>query len=96
MAQCQYQRSNYRFRVHDIHMRKVRFKVRSFHTSAFFFVIFSRVFQPATYEHYLFNLSTMSETLPAPSKEISWFQEFVSGKLEKVKPILLEKMPPGI
>ena len=29
------------------------------------------------------------------TKEVSWFQEFVSGKLEEVKSTLLEKMNPG-
>ena len=36
-----------------------------------------------------------AETETPNKKEASWFQEFVSSKLEEVKPILLEKMDPG-
>ena len=36
-----------------------------------------------------------AETETPNMKEVSWFQEFVSSKLEEVKPILLERMDPG-
>ena len=36
-----------------------------------------------------------AETETPNLKEVSWSQEFVSSKLEEVKPILLEKMDPG-
>ena len=39
--------------------------------------------------------SAIIESISAPAKEISWFQDFVTEKLEKIKPTLLELLQPG-